>query len=324
MEWASLVISVKCTAIVRGHLARLKVLRIMANIPHVLRVYIKNAKNNKNTAAIISSKCHISVNIVIGGNDELRCFSSVETNQCSTTELSQPTWEEKIFLSVSGVGLISFNLMSPSSFGTAETFIGQNFIPLNELTELYKGEEIPFSLNLKGQTLPVFDPSGTKLSTQWVPNEEKGVVDMTLSIPDTYHNLCGWFTEVKPATFFVSASLERIWVIIYKNSVRCYDKPLQTELKNSFDCEEIVSLQDEIHNQASTAIKGITLTLKDGRTIYWGWNDKEAKFKGLWKNALLGKFTKTFASPTKLPKNNKNARRSSYAEFIAKEEIKKE
>ena len=69
--------------------------------------------------------------------------------------------------------------MSPFSFGT-DTFIGQSFVPLKELSELYKGKELPFSLPVKGQNLPVYDSSGTLLSTQWVANEEKGVVDVCL------------------------------------------------------------------------------------------------------------------------------------------------
>ena len=104
--------------------------------------------------------------------------------------------------------------------------------------------------------------------------------------------MCGYFREVRSG-FFGDIIGVKIWVELVNGVLTCYDSPFGGTVVSTIECKSIADIEEIVFDKLEIAIEAIKISLLNpdpnlpNTELIWGWADDRAKFKGLWRKALI-------------------------------------
>jgi C2 domain len=250
-------------------IGRKVVQRKLKNIPHVIEINIASARD---LPSVYKPTAYVIVNSIKTNSRRQSCSSST-TSKPTKEATTNPEWNEKIRLTLHGTGVITLNVFSKNLF-TADTFLGQAVINLNDYNGMYNGKEFELTLPLKDKAFPVFDDIGAQLTTREVP-DSKGTIRLKIKIPSIYGNICGWFWEIK-SSFFGAITGEKMWVVLNDGVLYCYDSPFEFQKLHQFLCSNIVEIEEVVYDKLEIVMDGLTIKVHHGGNdvkYIWAWGD---------------------------------------------------
>ena len=254
----------------------------LLNISHLIIVKLKTATNLDPNDDFMGSKpdTYVVLNALKQGTKRLECVSTAKSDVEYAT--NEPTWEKSFRLSLSGSGLVTINVFS-KHYVTADTLIGQAFVDLDDLSNLTSGCSYEFSMDLTSPKIPIYDSNGILISS--ANDKPSGSISFSIQMPSVFQNMCGWFYDIK-SSFFGVISGERMWVVLNRGFIYCYDSPFEGHLQQVIECSKITVIEEVVYDKLEITLQGLTLNLSDGAKFVWGWGDDAKKAKGLWRQAL--------------------------------------
>jgi hypothetical protein len=217
-----------------------------------------------------------------------RCYSTGKTRVISGNK--NPVFEEDLRLSLVGQGSIILNVMSTHTLGQ-DTVIGQAIIDLEKHRSLYQGEKMNLRLPLKEASAPVHDTTGTKLTL--APATPVGFISLSVSIPNIYQNMCGWFWHIRD-DIFTGTTGDKMWVVLNDRILYCYGNPYDGIVKYRVDCKNITDIVESEYDKLEIKVQGLIIKVIDNSSgfarntdLMWAWGDDASKIKGLWRRALV-------------------------------------
>ena len=228
----------------------------------------------------------VKVNAIRNSKHRKTCASSVESTGMNVSSNGVVTWQQNLRLTLGGSGYVTLNVFSQNMF-SANTFLGQVSIDLDAHREIYAGKNHELTMKLRHDELPVFNKIGAAVSVD--ANRASiltGDITFSVTVPDIKKNLCGWWWEIK-STFLGTVSGEKIWVVVHRGIVYCYEGPFEGRLLKQFDVCDIVDMRAPDYNQSTNDdMDAVSIILKDGKKFDWAWFEDQIENKGLWKQAL--------------------------------------
>jgi len=139
-------------------------------------------------------------------------------------------------------------------------------------------------LNIGPAKLPVYDENGgvLKINNQNVG----GYVEVSITVPNIYENMCGWFWNITESFFDVNG--EKMWVVLRDGHMSCWDTPFVNREICKVDCKKILKIEEKSFDKLACKITmhGLGITVDGSGELYWAWGDDAKSTKGLWKKAF--------------------------------------
>ena len=156
---------------------------------------------------------------------------------------------------------------------------------LDKFTNLYVGHPIHLRLRLKELSHVVHDTSGAKINLSPAGNPQ-GYINISINIPSIYHNMCGWFWEIKD-DFIRGTTGEKMWVVLHDQQLFCYSNPYDSILRHTVDCKMITDIVESVYDKMEIKVDGLIIKIfneengvKKKSELYWAWGDDASKIKG--------------------------------------------
>ena len=127
--------------------------------------------------------------------------------------------------------------------------------------------------------MPLHNIIGELCPTQPEPREDSGKINIRLSVPSAFTNMCGWFYEMTTNIFGV-IDKQKIWVVLHKNNAKkrfciAYDSKFSGDagLKRTIDCSLIKSITSQAPTTGTVLSTNANLKLNpnsnpDSNTYY--------------------------------------------------------
>merc|ERR1711871_1529818 len=292
---------IQCHA--RGYLDRLHTQRKLESIPHVLNLKIDFGDELPTNNDFMKSKpdVYVLANTFRMVASRAKGVSTAKEKIYTTGKTRtisgniSPVWEEDMTLSLLGhKSLLCLNVMSRHNFGP-DSIIGQCILNPEHMRALYSGHKVHLTLPVKQMQHNVYDTTGTLIKLAPAPNPQ-GHLSMSVNIPSIYHNMCGWFFDIKTG-LLGNIYGEKIWVVLEDRKVRVFKNPYDQEIKEMIDTEHIVDIEEVTYDKMEIAVDGLAVKMikpaqtKGGLDVscekMWAWGDDASKIKGLWRRALI-------------------------------------
>lgn len=288
---------------VRGYLSRLSTQRKLESVPHVINLKIDFGDGLPSNNDFMKSKpdVYVLANTFRMVASRAKGVSNLKEKIYTTGKTrtiagnTSPVWEEELTLSLLGHrSLLCLNVMSRHNFGP-DTIMGQCILSSEHMRALYSGHKVHLTLPVKQMEHSVYDTTGNLIKLAPASNP-MGFISLTVNIPSIYHNMCGWFWDIKTGLLGNTYG-EKIWVVLEDRKVRVYNNPFDQDVKEHIDTEHVIDIEEKAYDKMEISVEGLALHMikpaqvKGGLDIpfekMWAWGDDASKVKGLWRRALV-------------------------------------
>ena len=115
----------------------------------------------------------------------------------------------------------------------------------------------------------------------------KGFINILISIPSQFRNICSWFFELR-TNIFGYTNGQKLWVILSENRLLCYDGPYGSESKlvHEIECSSIVEVNECNYKQTDSIIDALNIITQTDGSIMLGFGDDSYDIRGFWRRAL--------------------------------------
>lgn len=171
-----------------------------------------------------------------------------DSNHCSCSCTSRTNdradvveWNQTIHISTSRTGKVVLTVLGRNNVVFHE-FLGQAFIDLNDIQNIFSGETVNLDLKIQKKTFPIYDGTGSVME---VVNHENptGILQVQVTALSITSTLCGWLLLQSVSVFGVPF-YERMWMVLVNGFLYCYDNPYggDSVLKKMWNCSIILDV----------------------------------------------------------------------------------
>ena len=272
---------------IRGKRGRDTYKRKLEEVPHAMVVAVEGVTDILLNDDVFSSlpDTYILANIIKKKESSKKSYIFSSKATAVAYQSTNPTFNEDLKLISSGPGTLVLSVMSAHTM-TADTFLGQASIDLEDYHNLSNGERHHFSLPLSEITHPMYDKMGT---IKIIENRTgiSGKISFTVDTPPISENIAGWWFEIA-TDMFGTLSNQKMWVVLRGQEMLCYDSNFENSLISILKLSEIAKIIETECTETEIAMRGLKIDFNDStvasRTWCYGTDDK--KTKGLWIHAL--------------------------------------
>ena len=118
---------------------------------------------------------------------------------------------------------------------------------LDNFKSLYRGQKKSFKLPVGPFKHAVHDTTGAKMNISSATPQ--GTVSISINIPNIYENMCGWFWDIHEELNnfgFMDTTGNKMWVVLSKKILTCYDNPYDGVVRKVIDCHHITDIVETI------------------------------------------------------------------------------